>query len=154
AQRDAVAGRQDERAGPGPAPALLEGAVDLAGAGADTAGLEGDLDGAEEAVALLAGVLAGGVGQLALEALEDTGEGGVVIDAEVDDERVGDDGPAPDVDRAVGVELADHAAGDLDGADARLEGAGEGALDGLFQPALEALQAHGRERYRPCPSSP
>ena len=101
-------------------------------------------------VALVAGVLPGGVAQLAHEGLVDLGEGGVVLGGQGEGEVVGDDGAALDVHRAVVVHLPDQASAELDGAQAAPEGAGEHALDHTLQAALDPLQAHGEHpAYRP-----
>ena len=68
-------------------------------------------------VALLAGVLAGGLAQLGAQRVLDVGEAGVVARAEVDREVVGHDAAALDVDGAVVVHLADEPATELDRAD-------------------------------------
>jgi hypothetical protein len=80
-------------------------------------------------VALVAGVLAGGLGQFGDQCVLDALEAGVVIGAERDGEGIGHDAPALDVDRAVVVHLPEQAPTELDGADVALEGAGEHAVD-------------------------
>ena len=120
-----------------------QAAGDLAGARPYPAGLDLDRHRAQEGVPLVAGVLAGGVGQLSGEGVGDLGEGGVVLGADHHHEGVGDDGAPPDVDGPVDVHLAGEAPADLDRSEAGPEDAREGALDGLLQPLLEPLQPHG-----------
>ena len=108
------------------------------------------VDVADEPVALVAGVVAGGVGELGAERVVDVGELGVVVVAEVHGEGVGDDLVALDVDVAGGVDLADEAPADLDRADAGLEDAAEHALHQVLESAFEAAGTHGRPRYRPA----
>src|SRR3546814_7543903 len=108
-QREAVARGQHYRSGPAAALALAHPTGDLEGARVQAGVLlEVDLDGPHEAVALVARVLAGGVGQLAGEAVLHALELLEIAGGEGDGEAVGHDGVAPDAERAVVVHLAAH----------------------------------------------
>src|SRR5690606_33885301 len=147
-ERVALVAGEQQRPGAGTARPFAHATGELERAGAEPlVGGELDLDGAEEAVALVAGVLAGSVGQLAAQVVLDLGEPLVVGGADAHLERVGRHRAPPDVDRSVVVHLAREAAADLDRAQAAAEHPGEGALDQVLELALEALQAHGGKRY-------
>ncbi len=109
-----------------------------------------DLDGAHEGVALLLGVVSGGVGEGVGEALLDLGELLVVLGAEGDGEVVGGGDLAAHVHRALVVHLPHEAPAELDGAQRRLERPGEDTLYQPLEATFEALQSHGR-RYYPGP---
>ena len=98
--------------------------------------------GPEELVALVAGVLPGGFGELAGEGvgerLEALGVGGGEVDADV----VRRDEAAAHAEGAAVVEHADHAVPDLDGLEPAAEGLVERALDQPLEPALEPLESH------------
>ena len=148
-EREAVAGRQHEAAGAGATGALAEAALDLEPARAERlVDHELDVDRAHEAVALVAGVRPGGVAQLAAQRVAHLAELAVVARRQVDREVVGDDRGALHADRHVVVHLAGEAAGQLDGTDARPEGARERALHHAFQSPFEATDRHGTEGYR------
>jgi hypothetical protein len=99
-------------------------------------------DGPHERVRLVPGVLAGGVGELALEHVGVAGEAFEVVRGEVDDDVVGHHGPAPHADHAPGVERACDLPPDLDGLEAGPESLGERPLDEPLEPPLEALEPH------------
>src|SRR5690606_39571008 len=133
--------------------ALAEAALDLEPPGAE--GLVDDhldLDRAHEPVALVAGVGPGGVGQLTPQRVLDLPELLVVARRQVDGEVVRGHRLATDADRDVVVHLPGQAAGELDGSDARPEGAGERALDHAFQPPCETTDRHEWAGYRCAPS--
>ena len=92
---DALAVGQHQGAGADAAAALVEAADDVKRPGSELV-VEGQLDlhRAHERVPLVAGVLPGGVAQLAHEGLVDLGEGGVVLRDKREGEVVGDDGAA------------------------------------------------------------
>src|SRR5690606_25094080 len=129
-----VAGGQHDGPGARPAAPLEHPAGDREGAGAEPGVLlEHDLHWAHERVALVAGVLAGRVGQLAAEAVLHALELVEVTGGEGHDEVVGHERAAADADRAVVVHLPDEATAELDGADPALEGTWEHALHGPLQ---------------------
>ena len=103
--------------------------------------------GPEEGVALVAGVLAGGVGELAAQVVFDLGEAVAVVGIDPDRRRRWERGAATDVDGTVVVHLAGQAPADLDRAQPALEDAGEGTLDHVLELALEALETHEGQRY-------
>ena len=121
----------------------------------DAAGLGvrvgGDLhsDRASELVALAAGVLARGLGELAQEEVAVLGEQGMVALAQGEGERVRNDTIALGVDVAMIVDLAEQPATQLDGLDAGTGPAGEHALDHTLHTTLEGLQCHDESRLVP-----
>ena len=108
--------------------------------------LEADGDRAHELVALFAGVVAGELGEVAGHRVGDLGELVGVLLRQVHGEVVGHHGVAPHADGAGVVHLAGEPPADLDGAQARPEGAGERPLDHLLQPLLEVPQSHRGRR--------
>jgi hypothetical protein len=106
---------------------------------------EGDRDGPQEVVPLVAGMLAGGVGQLARQDVRVGREPRQVVRGERDDDVVGHDPAAPDADHASGVEGAGDLAADLDGLETGAEGLREGPLHQPLEPPLEPLESHRAE---------
>src|SRR5690606_39188672 len=100
-----------------------------------------------ERVALVPGVLAGGVGQLPGQAVLHPLELVVVGGGEADGEGVGHVGPAPHPDGAVVVHLPHQPAAELDGTEAALEGPCEGAFDHALEPPFEPSDTHRRRGY-------
>ncbi len=130
AQLDPLTRREDERAERCATRRLTELRRD-----AEAARFEGvldperDADRAHEVVALLAGVLAGGLDELGAERVLDVGEPGVVLGREVDREFVGHHPPALDVDGPLVVHLADQSAAELDRPDGVAGTAREHTID-------------------------
>ena len=104
-----------------------------------------DLDRAHEGVALVAGVLPGGVAELPDEAVLHVLELLEVAGRERHGEGVGHDGAAAHAHRAVVVHLPDEPATELHGTEAALERAGERALHQALEPAFEPPDSHRRE---------
>jgi hypothetical protein len=107
-------------------------------------GVERDLDGTHEAVALVPGVLPGGVAQLPGEAVLHALELLEVALGQRDDEVVRDDRAAPHADRPVVVHLAHQPSAQLDRAQPALEGTSEGAFHHAFKASFEAADTHRR----------
>ena len=136
--------------GPRAADALDHAPDDLEGPGVEpVVGRQLDLDGAHEAVALVPGVLAGGVGQLAAEAVLDALELLEVVVGQRDGEVVGHHGAAADADGAVVVHLAHQPAAQLDRPEPALERPGERALDHALEASFEAADPHRQEVSEP-----
>ena len=104
--------------------------------------------GPDEVVALVAGVLPRGLGELAGEGVGERLEALEVGGREVHADVVRRDGAAAHAERAAVVEHADQPVTDLDGLEPAAEGLVEGALDQPLEPALEPLESHGRRVYR------
>src|SRR5690606_26032821 len=122
AEGDVVAGGQQQRPRWEPALALGESGVDEQDADPERViGLDVDLDGADERVALVAGVLAGGIGQLAAERAEQVAELGGVVRRDAERERVRHQRAPVDADGAVRVDLALELPAELDRAEASAE---------------------------------
>ena len=142
---DPLARRQHERAGAGSAPsAAWRSVASDVEAPRLLALVDGqlDLDRAEEVVALAAGVLAGRLDELGLQHVGDVGEALEVLRRELDDEVVGHDPPALDVDGALVVHLAHQPATELDRADVGSRTTGEHASDHTLQAPLQGLHHH------------
>ena len=134
---DALARREHERPGADTAGGLAQRGDDDEAAGPEVlVGRQLDAHRAHEVVPLLAGVLAGGLDELGLQDVVDVVEAGEVTGAEVDDEVVGHDPAALDVDRALVVHLAHDPATELDRADGGT-GATEHPLDHTLQAPLQ-----------------
>src|SRR5262249_23018630 len=103
---------------------------------------ERDRDGPDERVRLVAGVLPGGVGELALEHVGVVREALGVTRGEVDDDVVGYDRAAPDADHSSRIEGASDLPPDFDGLEAGSGSLGERSLDEPLEPPLEALEPH------------
>src|SRR5438876_6675647 len=103
---------------------------------------ERHLDEALEVVALVAAVLARGVGELSGQCVVEPGEALEVVARQPDREPVRRDRAAY-AERAAGVHLAPDAATDLNGLEAAAaERLREGAFDQPLKPSLEPLQSH------------
>src|SRR5438552_373510 len=103
---------------------------------------ERHLDEALEVVALVAAVLARGVGELSGQCVVEPGEALEVVARQPDREPVRRDRAAY-AERAAGVHLAPDAATDLNGLEAAAaERFREGAFDQPLKPSLEPLQSH------------
>ncbi len=148
-QDDAVAGREHDAAGAGDRGRLDHLPLDLEPARLQVLPLdEVDADRPHERVALVAGVLAGGVAQLVHQRFVDLAEVLEVGLAEAHREEVGDDDAALHVDRAMVVDLAHELATDLDRTQRRAEGPGEHAVDHTLQASLESVDPHPGRGYR------
>ena len=109
-------------------------------------GGDGHLDGPDEAVPLLAGVLAGVVGEVTDEGGLQAFEALVVVVGDPHGELVGGDDPA-DAHLTAVVHLPDDAPPDLDWLQPAPERLGESALHEPLEPTLELLQPHGGGLY-------
>ena len=101
--------------------------------------------GPDELVALVAGVLAGRLGELAGEGLGERLEALEVGGREVHADVVGRDRAPAHAEGAAVVEHAGHPVTDLDGLESAAEGLVERALDQPLEPPLEPLESHGAE---------
>ena len=147
-ERNPPAVGQDERGGP-PALALLDGRLDpqVALAALRVFG-EVDRDRPDEVIVLVAGVLAGGVGELARERVAERREALGVGRRQHDREVVRRD-DAVHTDRASGVELLHEPSSDLERLEPAAERLGERAFDEPLEASLEGLETHRSEcRWR------
>ena len=139
AERDALAGRQDER----PATGRIVGGLAQRGEHLEATWLlllidrQLDLDGTHEVIALGAGVLPRRLDELALEHVGDLGEALEVLRGQLHREVVGDDAPALHIHGALIVHLAHEPAAELDGADVHARTTGEHAHDHTLQAAFQ-----------------
>ena len=101
--------------------------------------VDGELHGdrPHEVVALLAGVLACGLGEFGDEGVLDVVEAGVVDGAQHHREIVGDDAATLDVDGSLVVHLAHETAAEFDGTDRALGATKEHAIDHTLQTVLQ-----------------
>ena len=107
--------------------------------------VEIDLDGTEELVALLPGVLPHRLDELAVEDIAEVLEPLEVRRGQEDVEVVGHD-EAVDADRAAKVHLARQSAAELHRLELTAKRLGKRALDQTLQAALELLESHGAIR--------
>ena len=117
-----------------PAPSAISATTSKSPVLSVSSGTSVTVTGPDELVALVAGVLAGGLGQLAGEGLGEGAEALEVGRGEVDADVVGRDRSAADPERAAVVEHAGHPVTDLDG----LESAAEGLVEACLPPAARA----------------
>ncbi len=94
-------------------------------------------DRAHEVVALLAGVLAGGLGEFSDEGVLDLVETRVIDGAQHHGVLVGNDAATLDIDRAVVVHLADETTAEFDRADRPFGTTKEHAVDHTLQTVLQ-----------------
>ena len=105
-------------------------------------GLDRHFDGADEVVALVAGVLAHRVGELAVRAPRGSRRSARVSSADSDTvNSFGTTVPRTPSVRPASISRT-SAATDLDGLEAAAERLGEGAFDKPLEPALEPLESH------------
>ena len=113
-------------------------------------GHERERHGTDELVALVAGVLAGGLGQLPGQRLGEGAEALEVGGGQIHPDVVGRDGTPVHAERPAVVEDARDPMTDLDGLEPAAEGLVEGALDQPLEPPLEPLESHAES----VPSNP
>ena len=99
-------------------------------------------DRAHEHVLLGAGMLAGGLLELADQGVQEALEAVEIGGGQVDDEGIGRDQPV-DAQAPLQVHLPGHPAPDLHRMEFAPEGLGEGAVDHALEAPFELLQSHG-----------